>query len=668
MADVEQASVDEGGGSIGPGISVMSLSDIPEELKPLEGDPYSEDETELRALLSKPTCFIVIGKPGSGKTMLAQKLAMTWKAQLVNPTDIINQNIELQTEMGIKCQEILLRGEAIPEEMVAKMVQDKINSSEVTHHGYVLDGFPCMDESYMNIPEQLELVKNWKLKPDFIVNLKIPDKDLEKRRLGQRGDEGPPELDPEILARLVKRVEDLPEYITHNIQEYKDNMLRTLEDYMADHDQQYLIELDANSNHRLLFTQLMTKLDTFILRRAAVPIRLHDQEEEELPEDMETEELLRTLASKETVAPRFRWRRSRWLRVCPVAMSEGNLVQGKPEFAVSFLDKIYVLSSPEAMEKFLKNPRPYLLPPLPRPPCKLVVTGPPTSGKTSICHLLAQKYNAVVLSMQELIKPRIEMEKEKMIQKVREETLESSINLVKMRLEQEALEKEETVSEKGDVAETDEPTEDAAKDSEGEGGEEGEEGTAEKAAEDQEEKPDEGEKEEGEKDQEGEGDQAAEEPAEETTGEGGDESKPEPPKAPEPIVVDANHPEVLKMVEDAVKEAEKQTITIPPDVYVEVMEEKIKEVENNLRTKNPEGPFFGGWILDNFPNNRDQWAAMVDKNICPDDVICLRDSSENGAYLLKRWYKVNQEEVDEKVRARKVEEAAAEAKAAEEAR
>ena len=48
------------------------------------------------------------------------------------------------------------------------------------------------------------------------------------------------------------------------------------------------------------------------------------------------------------------------------------------------------------MEKFLKNPRPYLMQPQPRPPVKLSVMGPPLSGKTTLCHLVAQKYGAKV--------------------------------------------------------------------------------------------------------------------------------------------------------------------------------------------------------------------------------------------------------------------------------
>ena len=50
-------------------------------------------------------------------------------------SEIINQGIELQTELGGNAQEILLRGEAIPEEVCAKVLLDKISSSEVAHHG-----------------------------------------------------------------------------------------------------------------------------------------------------------------------------------------------------------------------------------------------------------------------------------------------------------------------------------------------------------------------------------------------------------------------------------------------------------------------------------------------------------------------------------------------------
>lgn len=82
--------------------------------------------------------------------------------------------------------------------------------------------------------------------------------------------------------------------------------------------------------------ELLSRMDCFVLHRAAVPLRLADPEDEEINEDTETDDLMRQLGPKRMVAPRYRWRRSKWLRNCPVALADGNLLQGKPEFAVRY--------------------------------------------------------------------------------------------------------------------------------------------------------------------------------------------------------------------------------------------------------------------------------------------------------------------------------------------
>jgi len=48
------------------------------------------------------------------------------------------------------------------------------------------------------------------------------------------------------VSRLLVRPEDLPDHVVTNVAHYRSAMLRILEDYMADHSQQHLIELDAN--------------------------------------------------------------------------------------------------------------------------------------------------------------------------------------------------------------------------------------------------------------------------------------------------------------------------------------------------------------------------------------------------------------------------------------
>lgn len=72
-----------------------------------------------------------------------------------------------------------------------------------------------------------------------------------------------------------------------------------------------------------------------LLQHAMIPIRLQGREDqEEVSEDTDIEDMLRTLAASEMLAPGFRWRRSRWGRLCPVSLLNGQAVVGNPEFAV----------------------------------------------------------------------------------------------------------------------------------------------------------------------------------------------------------------------------------------------------------------------------------------------------------------------------------------------
>ncbi|NXG74882.1 KAD9 kinase, partial [Baryphthengus martii] len=390
-------------------------------------DIFNEDEAEISFLLSKPTCFIILGKPGSGKKTLGRKLAQIWKCVFIEASEVIQTNIHEETEYGLKCQELLFKGQSISEELVIEMLLKKIESPEVAHFGYVLSGFPSLSEEYMTVSQQIEKIKNLKLKPDFLINIKCSDYDLCRRISGQRQhpDSGQvyqrnqwdPEViekrkkekdqheeeneedeeheeeetteDPlmmsEFLHQLVQRPEDILENAEERVGIYKDIVLRPLEDLMAEHECQYLIELDGNQEP-----------DDLLFAKKAAYVASDKNYVSCYCCFNKQDELLRVLSSYKLIAPRYRWRRSRWGQACPVALKEGDIIMGTPDLAVSFLGKMYVLSSPEALKKFMLNPRPYLLPPMPLPPCKVLVFGPPFSGRTTICNLIAQKYKGKV--------------------------------------------------------------------------------------------------------------------------------------------------------------------------------------------------------------------------------------------------------------------------------
>ncbi|NWI93918.1 KAD9 kinase, partial [Pitta sordida] len=359
---------------------------------------------------------------GSGKKTLARKLAQRWNCIFIEASEVIQANIHEESEYGLQCQELLLKGQSISEELVTEMILQKLESLEVAHYGYVLSGFPSLSEEYMSISQQTEKIKNLKLKPDFLINIKCPDYDLCQRISGQRqhphsgqvyqrsqwdpkviekhkkekdqheeGDEEEEEeeeqeeeetaKDPhnvsESFHQLVQRPEDILDNAEERVGLYKELMLHPLEELMAEQDCQCLIEVDGNQQPDDVFEASKNCICCYCCFN-------------------EQDELFRALSSYNLMAPRFRWRRSRWGQACPVALKEGDMVMGNPDLAVSFLGKIYVLSSQEALKTFMLNPRPYLLPPMPLPPCKVLVFGPPFSGRTTICNLIAHKYKGKV--------------------------------------------------------------------------------------------------------------------------------------------------------------------------------------------------------------------------------------------------------------------------------
>ncbi|NXR57059.1 KAD9 kinase, partial [Hippolais icterina] len=390
-------------------------------------DIFDEDEAERSFLSSKPTCIIVFGKPGSGKKTLARKLAQRWNCIFIEASEVIQTSIQLGTEYGLKCQELLCQGQSIPEEVVTEMILQKIESPEAAHFGYVLTGFPSLSEEYMTVPQQIEKIMTLKLKPDVLINIKCPDYELCQRISGQRQNPDSGEIyqrsqwDPKVIGKskkdqdeeedeeedeeqdeeeeegeegeeetgegprkkseschqLVQRPEDFLENAEKRIGIHKDIMLPPLEELLADQDCRYLIEVDGSQQPDRVFEVDKNYTCNYCYFN-------------------KQDELFRALSSYKLIAPRYRWRRSRWGQVCPVALKEGDIVMGNPEFAVSFLGRMYILSSEEALKKFMLNPRPYLLPPMPVSPCKVFVFGPPFSGRTTICNVIAHNYKGKV--------------------------------------------------------------------------------------------------------------------------------------------------------------------------------------------------------------------------------------------------------------------------------
>ncbi|TGZ75841.1 hypothetical protein CRM22_000159 [Opisthorchis felineus] len=436
-----------------------------------------------------------------------------------------------------------------------------------------------------------------------------------------------PKTNREINERLFVQIEDLPETIEEDTSYYRQNVKHYIKSFISRRNPLNVIELDGNQTPTEQFYNLMTRLQAMNLYPSVAPVRFFSAatEEEEVPEDMETDELFKTLATRKMPGPRCRWKRTAWQRFCPVALYKGYLAQGKPEFTVGFLGGIYCMSSAEHLASFMLNPRPYLLPPQPRPPFRLMVVGSTASGKSSVIRMLAESYGARVLDINETLQMEQDKVMAERLAQVAAETEAEVIKELKERREQEMLQ-----------LKTNKMIEDAT------------DGVVDTVA----------------LELEREAVDMVAETADESEADGETLEVPEeelatahpltplsrPVKAlyiPEHLLqpIDGNHHEVKVRVRDAVNKAKKIPVELDVDLYLNEARNGIEEAEKKLQAENPTGPFHGNWILDGMPLRAAVWENLIQKapELVPDVVVCLMDRSEDSEFILRRWYKYERE-------------------------
>ncbi|XP_037014937.2 adenylate kinase 9 isoform X1 [Artibeus jamaicensis] len=639
-------------------------------------DIFSEDEADEDFMLSKPVCFLVFGKPGIGKSTLARHIAQEWKCIHIEALTILEEHIATESETGVMLQSMLVSGHSIPEELVIKLILEKLKSPEVSHLGYIITEIPSLSQDAMTTLQQIDLIKNLDLKPDVIINIKCSDYDLCRRVSGQRQhsstgyvytrdqwdlefienqrkkkkeaqkegkseDEGEEEEEQEeeeafiaemkmvaeILQHLVQRPEDYLGNVESLVKLYKETVLPALEEVMAEHNSLYFIELDGNRPPEELFTVIMSRLKFLNLRRAAILTKLQSAEEE-MNEAMDNDELFRTLASYKFIAPRYRWKRSRWGRTCPVALKEGYILPGLSDFSVSFLGKMYCLSSEGTLKTFLLNPRPYLLPPMPAPPFKVFIFGPQSSGKTTLSNLLAEHYKGKVVDYVKHVQPRFDKSLETLIKNTIAEATEAAIKAVKERLRTEVEAKRKALRElESELKAKEYDKFSSDKSLEGELSSLDDDGFA----------------------HESQRESSLEDNQEAKVKSDSDEAAKIDKDEDSINEVTADHPEVVSMVKETVKKTRSMTFEQPNEKYAEILEEVLEEVVKENKKRFSGVPKYGGWVLDNCPITKELWIALIEKGITPDLVICLSDTENNGKCLLNRLYLKNKPEIDSKI-------------------
>jgi len=83
--------------------------------------------------------IILLGAPGSGKGTLGKQLAEKYGYTLISTGDILREEKKSGSDIGKKINDILGKGNLVPDEIVNQIVENKLKNFEGQ---FILDGFP----------------------------------------------------------------------------------------------------------------------------------------------------------------------------------------------------------------------------------------------------------------------------------------------------------------------------------------------------------------------------------------------------------------------------------------------------------------------------------------------------------------------------------------------
>jgi adenylate kinase len=85
--------------------------------------------------------LVLIGPPGAGKGTQAKHLVAKYKIPQISTGELLREHKRNGTELGKKAQGYMDSGALVPDELVLKMVEERIALPDAKD-GYIFDGFP----------------------------------------------------------------------------------------------------------------------------------------------------------------------------------------------------------------------------------------------------------------------------------------------------------------------------------------------------------------------------------------------------------------------------------------------------------------------------------------------------------------------------------------------
>ena len=125
---------------------------------------------------------VLLGPPGAGKGSLAGLLKKNYHLAHVSTGDMLRDEIKKDTLLGLEIKNLMAKGALVSDEMVTKLVEQRIQHDPDLKKGCMFDGFPRTVKQAQDLDV---LLAKADAHLDFALNMQV-DNDLILKRLAGR--------------------------------------------------------------------------------------------------------------------------------------------------------------------------------------------------------------------------------------------------------------------------------------------------------------------------------------------------------------------------------------------------------------------------------------------------------------------------------------------------
>jgi adenylate kinase len=217
--------------------------------------------------------LVLIGPPGAGKGTQARALSELCAIPQIASGDLLRAAVRDRTELGAQAQAFMDRGELVPDDLVIKLIENRLDSADA-RQGFILDGFPRA------VPQARALgamLKRRGVAIDRAVAIAVDDEEIVKRISGRRtcakcGAMYHVLFEPPRSAgvcdkcggQLEQRDDDLEETVRNRLSVYNESTRPVLEFYRAE---SLLSEINGSGRPEAVEARILEVLDGLISAR-----------------------------------------------------------------------------------------------------------------------------------------------------------------------------------------------------------------------------------------------------------------------------------------------------------------------------------------------------------------------------------------------------------------